>query len=371
MKTLNPNPSKSEIKSVRASCFKIPTEEPVSDGTLKWRYTDLIVAEVEAGGEGGIGYTYADSSSALLINDTLARNIIGKAVFSISDCWQTMTSSLRNQGLTGLAAMAVSAVDIALWDLKSKLLGIPLRVLLGQVRSAIPCYGSGVFTSYTEGELERHISEWMDLGLDRVKMKVGRNPEKDAERVAGARRAVGPKTGLFLDANGAYTPRQALRMAESFNESGVSWFEEPVPAADRDGTSWIRDRLPLGMELAGGEYGYGLRDFLDLLSPRRLDILQVDVTRCLGITGFLKAASLCEAFHTPMSSHCAPSLHLALGCAVPAMRHVEFFRDHVRIERMLFDGFREPLRGCLSPDLTRPGLGLEFKRADAEKFIVS
>ena len=175
---------------------------------------------------------------------------------------------------------------------------------------------------------------------------------------------------MFVDANGAYDRKQALAFADRFAEVGVTWFEEPVVRTDVAGLRLLRDRAPAGMEIAGGEYGYEPADFRLFLEAQALDIVQADVTRCGGITGFLRNAALIEAHELPMSSHCAPALHVALGCAVPAMRHVEWFSDHARIEEMLFDGAPRPDKGDLRPDPGRLGLGLSLKRTDAEKFRV-
>jgi L-alanine-DL-glutamate epimerase-like enolase superfamily enzyme len=173
---------------------------------------------------------------------------------------------------------------------------------------------------------------------------------------------------LFVDANGAYSRKQALEQAQAFAESGVSWFEEPVPSDDLAGLRLLRDHAPAGMEITAGEYGYDLVYFRRMLEAGAVDVLQADATRCAGITGFARAAALCEAFGLPLSSHCAPSIHLHPCCAVAPVRHLEYFHDHVRIEGMLFDGVQSPVQGMLYPDLSRPGLGLELKRTDAERY---
>jgi L-alanine-DL-glutamate epimerase-like enolase superfamily enzyme len=254
--------------------------------------------------------------------------------------------------------------------LKAKLLGVSLATLLGPVREGTPIYGSGGFTSYSIDQLQKQLSGWAKQGIPRVKMKVGRDPERDPDRVKAAREAIGPDVQLFVDANGAYDRKQALEMAEKFSEFDVSWFEEPVIADDLEGLHLLRDRSPAGMDIAAGEYGYDLGYFHRMLNAQSVDVLQADVTRCCGITGFLQAATLCEAHYIPVSAHCAPAQHVHVGCAALPFRHLEYFHDHVRIERMLFDGLPELKNGELRPDLSRPGCGLEFKRADADKFRV-
>ncbi len=190
-------------------------------------------------------------------------------------------------------------------------------------------------------------------------------------RVAQAREAIGQETELFVDANGAYSRKDALALAEIFAaESGVTWFEEPVSSDDLEGLRLIRDRAPVGMDIAAGEYGYDLWYFRHMLEAGAVDVLQADATRCAGITGFLRVGALVESRSMQLSSHCGPSLHVHPCCAVNNFRHMEYFHDHVRIERMFFDGVLIPVHGELRPDLSRPGMGLEFKRNDAAKYAV-
>ncbi|MGZ6124483.1 MAG: enolase C-terminal domain-like protein [Myxococcales bacterium] len=350
---------------MRVSAYDVPTEkEPESDGTAVWSKTTLVVVELEAGNVVGLGYTYASAAAARLIRDVLAPAVRGLSAFDTRRIYQEACGAVRNHGREGVCAMAISAVDIAAWDAKAKLLRVPLARLLGMVRAAVPVYGSGGFTSYPEAKLSGQLAGWADEGFGFVKMKVGREPRRDLERVRAARKAIGRHCELFVDANGAYSRKQALQFARDFAEQGVTWFEEPVPRTDGEGLRLLRDAAP--MEVTGGEYAWQPRDLLELTQV--LDVVQADVTRCGGITGFLEAHALVRAHELPMSSHCAPALHVALGCALPAVRHLEWFFDHQRIERMLFDGAPRPERGMLRPDLSRPGLGLNLKAEDASRF---
>jgi len=264
--------------------------------------------------------------------------------------------------------MAIAAVDSALWDLKATLLNLPLASLLGMAQPSVEIYGSGGFTSYTVDQLQRQLGEWVEQGINAVKMKIGRDPDQDVARVRAAREAIGPKAELYVDANGAYSRKQALLMAERFTEFGVTWFEEPVSSDDLQGLRLIRDRAPAGMDIAAGEYGYDLLYFKRMLGAGAIDIQQADASRCAGISEFLRIAALCQAANMPMSAHTSPSLHLHACCALSNLRNIEYFHDHVRIEKLFFEGTIEPVDGRLHPDLSRPGMGLEFKRADIERY---
>ncbi len=358
------------IEKVAVSAYTIPTDQPESDGTIQWDSTTIVIVEAEAGGQRSLGYSYADGATAKLIDSKLKDVVIGRDAMSPNGAFVAMVESIRNLGRPGICSMAISAVDTSLWDLQAKLLGIPLVRLFGAVREAMPIYGSGGFTSYTNEKLQEQLGGWVEQGIPRVKMKVGRDAQADPERVAAAREAIGEEAELFVDGNGGYDRKQALALSYVFSELDVSWFEEPVTSDDLDGLRLMRDDGPPGMDIAAGEYGYDVTYFERMLSAGAVDVLQADATRCGGYTGFFQAAVLCEAHHLPLSSHCAPALHIPVGCSARPFRHAEYFHDHARIERMFFDGTPEPNDGALKPDLDRPGNGLTFKRKDAEQFLV-
>ena len=281
-----------------------------------------------------------------------------------------MQRSVRNIGNRGIAAMAISAIDIALWDLRARLLHVPLVQLLGAARQSIAAYGSGGFTSYNDRQLQSQLGGWAEQGFPFVKMKVGTHPEDDPRRVRVARGTIGDKVQLFVDANGAYTAKQAIHLAEVFHASNVTWFEEPVSSDDLAGLHFVRSHVPVPIEVAAGDYGYAAPYFENMLAAKSVDVQQADATRAQGITGFLAAAAVCDAHQIALSAHCAPSIHMHACCAVSRARHLEFFHDHARIERMFFDGFCEPRQGHMFPDWSRPGLGLELKEKDAKKFLI-
>jgi len=359
------------IERLDVSAYTVPTDAPESDGTATWDATTIVLVEVHAGGHMGLGWTYGDVASATVIRSTLSEVVIGRDAMRVQAAWQAMVVACRNLGRPGVASMAIAAVDTALWDLKARLLDLPLATLLDAVRETVPIYGSGGFTSYSDERLAAQLAGWVEQGIPRVKMKVGREPARDLERVRVARDAIGPDTELYVDANGALSRMQALRFAELYVEdSAVSWFEEPVSSDDLDGLAFLASRAPAGMDIAAGEYGYMLGYFERMLAAGAVTCLQADVTRCEGITGFLRVAALCQARSLELSAHCGPSIHAHPCCAVIGLRHLEYFHDHARLERLLFDGVLEPCDGALRPDLSRPGNGLELKRADAQRYAV-
>jgi L-alanine-DL-glutamate epimerase-like enolase superfamily enzyme len=356
------------IDRIDTAIYTIPTDAPEADGTLAWDTTTMVLVEAQGGGRTGLGYSYTHAAAAALIRDKLAPLAIGRDAFDTAATWASLQHATRNLGRDGLVATAVSALDTALWDLKARLLELPLVSLLGAARDAAEIYGSGGFTSYSEKRLKTQLARWVERdGCRAVKMKVGSEPGQDLARVRDARAAIG-RAALFVDGNGGYRRKQALAFAEAFAAEGVAWFEEPVSSDDLAGLRLIRDRAPAGIDIAAGEYGYDLQYFRRMLDAGAVDVQQADITRCGGLTAFLRVAALCEAAEIDLSAHCAPALHLHAACAAPRFRNIEWFHDHVRIEHMLFDGAPVPKDGRIRPDLSRPGSGLALKRQDAERF---
>jgi L-alanine-DL-glutamate epimerase-like enolase superfamily enzyme len=365
-------PSTIPVGGLAVHAFDVPVDGPdgsEEDGTLRWSSTTMVLVEARAGGCTGLGYTYGDVSTASLVTSKLAPVVTGLDALAPSAAWWSMFTQLRNAGQPGIGAMAVSAVDIALWDLKARLLGQPLYRVLPAFRDLVPVYGSGGFTNYPLPRLVSQISAWADAGLGRMKIKTSRDPSADPERLSAVRKEAGAEVELFTDANGALSRKNALYWADRFREEwGVCWFEEPVSSLDVEGLRLLRDRGPAGLDIAAGEYGFLVTDFTAWLGA--VDCLQADVTRCGGITGLLQVGGLTEARQVDLSGHCAPAVSAHAFCGVPRLRHLEYFHTHVRLEDMAFDGTLSPSGGDLHPDSSRPGLGLEVKWADLEDYRV-
>ncbi len=357
------------VDAIDVAAYTVPTDAPESDGTLAWGDTTVVVVQAEAGGVRSLGYAYADTAAAHLVADVLRPLAVGRDAWDVAGIWATAVGAVRNLGRPGLAATAISALDNALWDLKSRLLGLSLADLLGRSREAIAAYGSGGFCSYDDGRLADQLGGWAADGFAAVKMKIGREPARDRRRVDVAREAVGPDVELFVDANGAYDRAHALATAAWLADRDVVWFEEPVSSDDVAGLRVLRDRAPAGMAITAGEYGWDQFSLRRLLDAGAVDVLQADATRCLGTTGFQMAAALCEASSVPLSAHCAPALHVHLTCAARPALNLEWFHDHARLEALLFDGAPRPRAGLIAPDRSRPGLGLDLRRPDADRFL--
>ncbi|MHB1596145.1 MAG: enolase C-terminal domain-like protein [Streptosporangiaceae bacterium] len=362
------------IERIEVLAYRIPTDGPdgrESDGTLEWEATTCVVVLATAAGRTGLGYTYGDVAVAHLIDSTLAGIALGADALAPGALWRAMSAGLRNAGRPGVGSMAMAALDIAVWDLRARLLGRPLLATLPAFHDHVPVYGSGGFTNYPLDRLASQLAGWVDQGIPRVKIKISRHPEEDPARLAAARRSIGDGPALMTDSNGACGRKQALEWAGRLRaEYGVCWLEEPVSSDDIEGLRLLRDRGPEGLEIAAGEYGFVLPDFAGLLAGGAVDCLQADVTRCGGITGLLRVAGLADGYQIDLSAHCAPAVSAHAFCAVQHLRHLEYFHDHVRVESILFDGVLTPAGGALWPDRSVPGLGLSLRAADAARYQV-
>jgi L-alanine-DL-glutamate epimerase-like enolase superfamily enzyme len=359
------------VQEITTAVYVIPTDAPEADGTLAWDKTTMVLASARSGAARGIGWTYAAPAAQSVITEVLTDAVVGRSALDVPGAAEAMARAVRNIGRPGVAATAISAVDVALWDLKARLLGCSLAQLLGPARDSVPIYGSGGFTSYDDGQAREQLTAWVEKDhIPRVKIKIGESwgtrEHRDLDRVALAREIIGPATELYVDANGGYATAQAIRMAAELADYGVIWFEEPVSSQDLTGLAEVRRQiLP---DVAAGEYSWSLADSARLIGAGAVDCLQLDVTRCGGITEFLRGSALAAAHNLQVSGHCAPNLHARVGVAVPNLRHVEYFHDHQRIERMFFDGALSPDGGDLAPDPGQPGLGLALRSSDAERY---
>jgi L-alanine-DL-glutamate epimerase-like enolase superfamily enzyme len=360
------------VEDLEVRVYTVPTDAPEGDGTFTWDSTTMVLVRVRAGGETGDGWTYGPPACAALVRDQLRDLVVGESALDPPARFHAGVHAVRNTGRPGVASCAISAVDVALWDLKARLLGLPLHRLLGALREEVPVYGSGGFTTYDDDRTTRQLSGWVDQGIGRVKIKIGESAgtdvARDLARVRLAREVVGENVELFVDANGGYGVGQAIRVGRELDEHDVRWFEEPVTSDDLDGLREVR--AGVGADVTAGEYGYDLTYFGRMCAARSVDCLQIDASRCGGVTEWLRAAAVAASYHLDVSAHCAPHLHAHVAAATPRLRHLEWFHDHVRIEEQFFDGALDPSGGTLR--LTdAPGLGLELREADADRYRVA
>ncbi len=348
---------------LQTTTFRFRTCAPEADATLAWDATTVVAVEVEADAAVGLGWTYSTAAAAQIIRDHLAPAIEQFDPVNIPTAWEAMHRAVRNLGSRGIVAQAISAVDIALWDLKARLVDLPLADLLGRARESVPVYGSGGFTTMRDAELEQEVKRWAAMGCTAMKIKIaeswGAAVERDLARMRTVRTVAGDGVSLMADANGGYTRGQARRVGAALDELGVVWFEEPVSSDDVEGLRAVRGSVRC--DVAAGEYAADLYDVARLCPV--VDCLQLDVTRCGGYTGFQRSAAVAAAHSLDVSAHCAPALHAPIAAAVPNLRHVEWFADHARLEPVLVDGMPTVRDGVIRPSAT-PGHGLSI-RADA------
>lgn len=353
------------IDSVEASAYTIPTDAPEADGTLAWDSTTLVLVSVRSGQTTGIGWTYGPPACARLVNDGLSSAVVGHDPMGVPRIWTGMTRSIRNATRAGVAQYAVSAVDVACWDLKARLLGVSLVDLFGSAQEEVAVYGSGGFTSYTDHQLSDQLRGWVnEQRIPRVKIKIGQdrgnNEPRDLARIHLARQVIGAEPELYVDANGAYSAKQAIRVLRGCSDARVSWYEEPVSSDNLAGLRMVRQNVDA--DVTAGEYGSDPGYFQRMCAAGAVDCLQIDATRCGGYSGWFRAAAVAAAHELSVSAHCAPNLHAHACAATPNLRHLEYFHDHARIETLAFDGVLDPEGGVLHPRRGTPGHGIAVRQ---------
>lgn len=356
-------PISMKINKVETTLVPIPRDPPVADSTSKSMPTGghCFVYIHSNDGITGLGMSQASRAVQAVIEEELAPYLVDKDPLDIERLWSEMFWKLRSLGRKGIAIQALSAVDIALWDLKARSLNLPLYKLLGAARDRVPVYGSGGWTSYSQDELVSEQAGYVDRGFSSTKMKVGMdagtNVSVDMERLHAVRDAIGSDIELLIDANNGYTAKQAISLISQFESYQVAWLEEPVPADDIDGLAQVVDksRIPI----ATGEHEYTKWGFKEILTRRAADIAQPDVGRVGGITEWLKVASMADAFGIPIAPHSYQLVHRHLCMAIPNLRIVEYLGTREREDELLYLDWDKPVNGFWGPDPEKPGLGLE------------
>jgi L-alanine-DL-glutamate epimerase-like enolase superfamily enzyme len=363
--------STSRVEHLDCRVLTIPTDAPEADGTIAWDKTTMVLVTARSGETTGLGWTYGPSACASMITGLFSSLVVGTNAMSVPRTWGELVRASRNDSRPGVVGYAISAVDTALWDLKARLLGLPLVDLFGAVRDDVPVYGSGGFTTYDDARTTEQMTHWaIEQRIPRVKIKIGESwgtcVDRDMQRIRLVRKVIGDDTALFVDANGGYTAKQAVRLMRDVNDARVSWFEEPVSSDDLKGLALIRSMVDA--DVAAGEYGSDVQYFEQMCAAGAVDCLQVDATRAGGYTAWLQSAAVAAGHGLQVSGHCAPHLHAPVAAATQNLRHLEWFHDHVRIETMLFDGTLDPTGGTITPDRSRTGNGLTLREDVAAEY---
>ena len=363
-----------KITEVKVSTLTYPEGSAVADATMAPKsakgYTFVHILTDE--GITGLGIGKSAPGIKQIVESIFAPILIGQDPYDIEKLWDLMYWAIRSFGRKGVAFQAISSVDISLWDLKAKSLDLPLYKLLGAFSDAVPIYGSGGWTNYTEEQLVREMTDYVDRGIPRVKMKVGKDfgksEKEDLQRLELVRKSVGDDIEIFVDANWGYYPKQAIMMAKQFENYNIGWFEEPTTAEDIAGLSEIRHSI--SMPLASGELEYSKYGFKELISRGGCDIAQPDVGHVGGITEWLKIAHIAHSFNIQIAPHAHQLVHLHLGCATPNLKVIEYMNTSLEIDRIFFNEFPQQKGGMWKPFHDKPGLGLDLNPKAVEKWAV-
>jgi len=343
----------------------IPTPKPGARG----RGVLFVHIKTDEGVE-GLGIGQGQRAVQSVIEDSLKDLLLGQDPFNTEKLWNDMFWRVRGYGRKGIAFCAISAVDIGLWDLKAKALGVPLYRLLGPYKESVPVYGSGGWTNFDEKGLVKEQMAYVERGFRAVKMKVakdfGQSEGEDIKRLAAVRKAIGDNVELFVDANNGYYAKQAIAMSRKFEDYNVRWFEEPVIADDIQGLAEISKAT--NIPVATGEHEYTKYGFKELITRGAADIVQPDIGRVGGVTEWMKVAHLAHAFNLPVAPHAVQLVHLHTACATPNLRIVEYLGVAEQSDDVWYTEYPKPERGMWSPYPDRPGLGLELNPKSVKKY---
>lgn len=353
------------IKKIDVHLVSARITSGIADATRAVDKIGMLVVRVTTDqGLEGIGVTYNETggeATKVLIEKVMAPELIGRDPLANEVIWNEMAQYLRGVGRKGLMFCALSAIDIALWDLKGKIVNLPLYRLWGGTETHIPVYGSGGWTSYTDEELVEEVKRMVGMGYSTIKFKVGygggKKPLRDVQRVQKVRDAIGPDIGILLDANNCWDAATAVQFANRVKDCNIDLLEEPVFADDIYGLQEYKRKtdIPLGT----GEHEYTKYGARDLLTMQAVDVLQIDGTRTGGFTELLKIGALAQAWNKKFAPHAMENIHHHIMSAMPnayMLEHLLLFED---ITSKVYASAPLPVNGYMDiPDL--PGLGLSL-----------
>lgn len=356
------------ITAGRVAHYRIPREVwwplPIGASIYDISHFELVTCEIETDtGVTGFGFTYTvgrgGSPVRAALEDEIIPQLVGRDGREVDAIWSALRTALHFVGTGGVTAVAIAAADIAIWDALAKDAELPLYRLLGAHRSEIPAYASGVNAAYTLDQLVAQMTEFRDAGFTAMKMKVGRPLDEDAERLRAVREAIGPSCSLLVDANMAWDVAEAGRRVRMLEELGVAWLEEPLSPDDVHGHAELQRSTSI--PLASGETLFSPSQFADYLRRDAIRIAQPDVIR-LGVSGWLRAARLAEAFHVPVAPHFIGEIHVHLACAIPnamILEHLPLFERLLERPLDIRDGIARPFETpghgmALAADVVEP-----------------
>jgi L-alanine-DL-glutamate epimerase-like enolase superfamily enzyme len=338
-----------EVETVRTDALQ----------TFVKQETVFVEIRTDDGGEGtGYSYTIGTGGTAVLalLKDHLLGAVKGKDPRRIEAIWRELFLTTKATTVGAITSLALAAVDTALWDWRCRSAGEPLWVLAGGAKDRVPLYDTeGGWLHLSTDELVAGAKDSQTKGWPGIKMKVGRSPSEDAERLAAVRAEVGPAFDIMLDANQSLTAADAIRRARLLEPYDPYWFEEPLPAEDVTGHQAVTRGTSI--PVAVGESLYAPGQFAEYIKRDAAGVIQVDVARIGGITPWLKVAHLAEAANVPVCPHFLMELHVSLCCAVPNSRYLE----HIPQLRAITTEQISVVDGCAVAPST-PGLGIAWDR---------
>jgi L-alanine-DL-glutamate epimerase-like enolase superfamily enzyme len=357
-----------KIDAISTRWLRVPLEPPIADSTHVLRYIDWIVVEVRAGDHTGLcamlSFDYAPALLRGIVDSELRRHLLGRDADDIRAIHQLNLRETEYVGRPGLAMWGTSAIDTALWDLLARRLGVPVSLLFGRADSSVPVYGSGGWISWTDEELADSIAGYLRRGFRAVKVKIGGPSEDwDVARVSGVRQMIGPAVELAVDCNQGLTLERALRTARRLENCRLLWIEEPFPRDDVE--SYCRLAAATETPLAAGEREFGLEGFRRLVAARAIAIVQPDLLRVGGVTGWRLAAGLAEANLLRVAPHFYKEWDVHLASSLPNLVAIECFDW---LDPLLVDPLEVESGRAIVP--TRPGFGVAFREDAIREYAV-
>ncbi len=357
------------ISTIAAHVFKVPLDEPLQDAQHGLQtYFELVTVDIALGnGKSGTGYTYTIGAGGhaikAMIDHDIAPLLVGSPADDIDGLYDRMQAGLHYVGRGGVASFAISAIDIALWDIRGKKTGLPLWKMAGGAGNRPLTYRGGVDLNFPADKLLASVQNYLDQGFLAIKIKVGKKDiDEDVARLKAVRQLVGPGINLMVDGNYGYNLDRAIKAAKAFEPFNLTWFEEPLIPDDFAGYGKLAKQTSI--PLAMGENLHTIQEFGLAYEHSSLSFIQPDASNCGGVTGFLRAARLAEPLNIPVCSHGMQELHVSLVPAVPNAGWLEihsFQIDRYTTRPIVMENGR-----AVAPD--EPGIGVNFNWKALEAF---